>query len=120
VSRIRIESTEDVVTDARVFYVAEDGTETEISRAVSGVDVHLYRGELARASLHVMCAEVEARAELNDAVMKLVTPYARFRFLRRIRRRVVHGLKTILARSLGQHLRVELVRHERRARRFGA
>jgi hypothetical protein len=78
-NRIRIESHENVVTDARIFYVPEEGEEVDISRCVQGIDLHLHVGEISRASLHCILVDGDVTAEIEEVFLKrLVRPRRRW------------------------------------------
>jgi S1-C subfamily serine protease len=60
--RIKIRSDQAIVTNAHIIYVADDGTETDISNVVQRVDVHLEFGSVARATLHVIMVDADVEA----------------------------------------------------------
>lgn len=71
--RIRIESDQDVVTNAKIWLL-DDGFETDISRCVTGVDVHLHVGEPARATLHTIAIDGHITADLTNVIMNRIRP----------------------------------------------
>ena len=85
---IRIESHENVVRDAKVYYIKEDGEEVDISRCVTGVDLHLHVGDAASASLHVLFVENDVTAEVRELFFR--EPKRRWRD--RLRRRSVRSM----------------------------
>lgn len=99
--RIRVESDEHVVTNAKILYLPEDdGPPIDISRAVQGVDVHLHVGSVATASLHVLMVEGHLEAEVEDVITKRLRPYTRFRRTRRAWRWFTDKIKARIVRSL--------------------
>jgi hypothetical protein len=82
--RIRIESHEDVVMNAKVVYLPpEEGAEpVDISRCLTGIDVHLHVGEVARATLHAIFVDGTLEAEVHGAMVKFDYPsrWDRLRF----------------------------------------
>lgn len=82
-NRIRIESDQSVVTNARIFFVTddvgEDGEpiEVDISQCVTGVDLHLHVGEVASATLHVILVDGHVSADLTELVVKRMRPRRR-------------------------------------------
>jgi hypothetical protein len=83
-SRIRIESDENVVKNAKIFYLPAEGelfdknkkpvTEVDISRCVQGVDLHLHVGEISRATLHTILIEGHVEADVEDVILKRIKP----------------------------------------------
>jgi hypothetical protein len=116
-NRIRIESHQNIVTDAKIFYVQDDGSEVDISRCVTGVDVRLHVGEASTATLNVILVDVDAQAELNDVVIKHLKPHRRSWWWRW---NLSGKLKSWLARAMSQELRKEIVREGRRERGLSA
>lgn len=78
--RIRVVSSDDIVSDAKILYVTldDDGqeVETDISSCVQTVDVRLHVGELARANVGLIFVDSDTRAEINEVVLKVVPPSA--------------------------------------------
>jgi hypothetical protein len=72
-ARIRIEAADIMGGSTRVFYVDEDGTETDISRVCTGVDIHIDVREPNTATLSVLFVESHASAELTDLLVTKVT-----------------------------------------------
>lgn len=77
----------------RVFFVASDGTETDISACVSGVDFHASVKDINTATIHVV--NVKGYAKATEAVNVIVTNLPRRRGWRARVREVTHlGSKT--------------------------
>lgn len=76
-NRIRIESDENVVTNAKIVYVPEEGEEVDISRCVTGIDLHLRVGEISRATLHTILVDGHVTAELHEAFITHLKPNPR-------------------------------------------
>jgi hypothetical protein len=125
-TRIRIVSHENVVTNAKILYLPDEGSlfgadgepvsEVDISNCVTAVDVHLHVGEISRATLHVLLVDADVTTDAQEIVRTRLKPRSRFRRLQRLRWRLVHKLKTWVARSLSQEVRQELAAHHRRQR----
>ena len=114
-NRIRVESDQNVVTNAKIFFVPEEGDEVDISKCVTGVDLHLHVGEASRATLHVILVDGYVTAGVDDVIVKHLNQ-KRFRRIRNWRRRVVASLKRKIARSLEPELRREIVHEWPKAR----
>lgn len=71
-NRIRIESHQNIVTDAKIIYIDEDGAEVDISRCVQGVDLHLHLGELSKASIHAILIDGDVTAEIVEAFVSRI------------------------------------------------
>lgn len=117
--RIRIESHSNVVNDAKVLYLARDGSEVDISDCVTGVDLRLHVGEVAQATLHTILVDGHVTAAVEDVIVKRFRPYRRtmFRRLLRWRDEMLWRLKRRIARSLKPELQRELARSALQKRR---
>jgi len=72
--RLRIDANQDVVTNAKIVYIADDGTETDISTIVTGIDVSLHVGEVARATLHTLHVHGSYTVPLHEVITKELRP----------------------------------------------
>lgn len=70
-----------------VHYLPEDGAPVDISRCVTGVDVHIDVKEPNTATLHVILAGGRIDAELEDLIVRELKPR---RWWRRRIREVTH------------------------------
>lgn len=82
-NRIRIESDENVVRNAKIVYVPEEGKEVDISRCVTGVDLHLHVGEVSRATIHSILVDGHVTAEVEDVIVNRLKPKRRRLWRRR-------------------------------------
>ena len=114
-NRIRIESTENVITNAGVWFIPEDGEPVDIRRCVTAVDFHYEIGAVGRASLEVLLVEGTFEAEIGEVTVRELKRHARFRRTRRVWRRLVSWTKRTIARSLERELRHEIAREWRHA-----
>jgi len=77
-ARIRVGSTGALVgPDTHIIYIDRDGTETDISEIVQGVDIHLHVGDISRATIHAIVVEGHTEAELDRIVVNHIKPYRR-------------------------------------------
>jgi hypothetical protein len=68
--RIRIDSPDGLAHNARVFYVDDDGEETDISNAVTGIRVNMNVGDVTTATLDMICVAGNVRAELAEVTVR--------------------------------------------------
>ena len=114
-NRIRIESDENVVMNAKIYYLPEDeGEPIDISRCVTGVDLHLHVGEVARATLHTILVDGYAEADLEQLVIKRLKRRLRFRRVHRLWDAITDRAKTRIARSLSPQLQREYAKRAKR------
>jgi hypothetical protein len=86
-AEIRIENEGHIVgTYTKVFFVGENGKETDISKVVTGVDLSLRVGDVSQATLHVLKVKGSTRAEVADMVIREVGPPRFWWFKRRLER----------------------------------
>ncbi len=76
-NRIRIELTSPTASDGKVFYLHPDGTETEISNAITGIELHAKVGDITTATLHTILVEGHALAEVEDVIVNHLKPKRR-------------------------------------------
>jgi hypothetical protein len=70
-NRVRIESDEGLVWNARIFLRDEDDEWVNVSKAVQGATVKLRTGEVSRAKLDVILVDAEVEAfQLDDQTLK--------------------------------------------------
>jgi hypothetical protein len=76
-NRIRIESRGDVVTDDRIVYIQDDGTEVDISNCMTGYELHGEIGEARRVTLHAILVGGHVTAEVEEIVARHIKPKRR-------------------------------------------
>lgn len=82
-TRIRFEMNALHGKSGRVFFVDDDGTETDISSVVTSIDFHADVDNINTATLHCIKVEGHAHAHLTEAIVESVRRddgwWARFR-----------------------------------------
>jgi hypothetical protein len=126
-NRIRIESNEHVVSNAKILYLPDEGelfdkdgeplAEVDISKCITGVDLHLHVGEVSRATLHTILVDGRVDVDVEEMVVRHLKRRLRFRRLHRWKSRLADGLKTWVARSLSQQIQREYAHRARQTRR---
>jgi hypothetical protein len=76
--RIRIES-DGLGHSTHVHYLPDEGEPVDISRCVTGVDVHIDVKDPNTATLHVILAGGQIDAELEDLIIRELKPRRRLR-----------------------------------------
>jgi hypothetical protein len=76
-SRIRIESRGDVVTDDKVFFIQDDGSEVDISNCIQGYELHGQLGEVRRVTLNAIFIQGHVTADLEQVLAQHIKPKRR-------------------------------------------
>lgn len=81
-NRIRIELDGPTAMTGRVFYIQADGSEVEISNAITGLEVKADIDGATKATLHCILVGGRISADLEEIVARHVKP--RKRWMRRL------------------------------------
>lgn len=73
-SRIRVKTVGDMGYRTEVVYVDDEGNETDISQACTGVDISIRVTDVNRVTCHAIMDMGTFEGELNDVVLNIIPP----------------------------------------------